>query len=408
MLTSTRLSINMLGRADRVRIRGLSNTIDSEKSERTAGADWTYRRALALATRIARVSDLPHIPLPEAMLVVPTTEGVVTNGAEAPQLEASRPMQVPMRDRLGDLAVSAARAPSLSVMSLSPRGLGNGRFLETLATKTRSALSAIAAMKGPSPSTLGFQNNVSALPGPSMQPGVMAATAVDRTDGLVAQHRNDKLLPKKLVDQRLAAWTSASLLETRLPAPFTLMPKIPVSLAGAMLRHSGRPDLETKRSVRSAATLGIAAVLKSPRRDRVSDRLAGDAERRGVLPASSPGRGSPEPRSGFGDGSDSHLDLRQRAVPTIPAPTRYRMQGQEAVRRDPTSPAPQREDIDSGARSLALSQAINIMGVLTVDSRHLGRLTASSQAREASLPARGPSRVNLRAVPIFSGMKIPS
>ncbi len=50
---------------------------------------------------------------------------------------------------------------------------------------------------------------------------------------------------------------------------------------------------------------------------------------------------------------------------------------------------------------------VNLTGDVIIDGRRLGRITASSQAREASLPARGPSRVNLRAVPIYSGTQIP-
>ena len=50
---------------------------------------------------------------------------------------------------------------------------------------------------------------------------------------------------------------------------------------------------------------------------------------------------------------------------------------------------------------------VNLMGDVVVDGRRLGQVVASSQARQASLPAHGPSRVNLRAVPIHSGMQIP-
>ena len=50
---------------------------------------------------------------------------------------------------------------------------------------------------------------------------------------------------------------------------------------------------------------------------------------------------------------------------------------------------------------------VNLMGDVVVDGRRLGQVVASSQARQASLPAHGPSRVNLRAVPVHSGMQIP-
>ena len=50
---------------------------------------------------------------------------------------------------------------------------------------------------------------------------------------------------------------------------------------------------------------------------------------------------------------------------------------------------------------------VNLTGDVFVDGRRLGQVAASSQARHAALPLHGPSRVNLRAVPIHSGMQIP-
>ncbi len=50
---------------------------------------------------------------------------------------------------------------------------------------------------------------------------------------------------------------------------------------------------------------------------------------------------------------------------------------------------------------------VSLTGDVMMDGRRLGQVAASSQASRASLPAHGPSRVNLRAVPIHSGMQIP-
>lgn len=60
-------------------------------------------------------------------------------------------------------------------------------------------------------------------------------------------------------------------------------------------------------------------------------------------------------------------------------------------------------------QSVAASPAmvVNLTGDVVLDGRRLGLLTAASQARNASLPAHGQSRVNLRAVPIYSGAQIP-
>ena len=50
---------------------------------------------------------------------------------------------------------------------------------------------------------------------------------------------------------------------------------------------------------------------------------------------------------------------------------------------------------------------VSLTGDVVIDGRRLGQVAASSQASRASLPAHGPSRVNLRAVPIHPGMQIP-
>ena len=62
---------------------------------------------------------------------------------------------------------------------------------------------------------------------------------------------------------------------------------------------------------------------------------------------------------------------------------------------------------ETGPSMEAGGMMVNLMGDVVVDGRRLGQVVASSQARQASLPAHGPSRVNLRAVPIHSGMQIP-
>lgn len=54
------------------------------------------------------------------------------------------------------------------------------------------------------------------------------------------------------------------------------------------------------------------------------------------------------------------------------------------------------------------AMVVNLTGDVVIDGRRLGRITASSQAREASLPARGPSRINLRAMPMYSGTQLPA
>ena len=87
--------------------------------------------------------------------------------------------------------------------------------------------------------------------------------------------------------------------------------------------------------------------------------------------------------------------------------------GEQVVPNHPTAlssvSAMSSPDVYAGTRgAVTNSQVINLTGSIIVDGRRLGQVTASTQAREISLPPRGPSRVNLRAVPIYSGIQIPS
>ncbi len=136
--------------------------------------------------------------------------------------------------------------------------------------------------------------------------------------------------------------------------------------------------------------------------------------------------GMPE-ASATGDTQYRLADL-QRGVVSVPQ-TESR---QDVLRRQVTPPAglPGRSTAtpigsvtqgDVGSRQVAGPGAVaeegsgveagrmmvNLMGDVVVDGRRLGQVVASSQVRQASLPAHGPSRVNLRAVPIHSGMQIP-
>ena len=102
--------------------------------------------------------------------------------------------------------------------------------------------------------------------------------------------------------------------------------------------------------------------------------------------------------------------LRRQVVPSAFTPGRPVasavggvMQG-NAVSRQATDPD---GVADGGLGMEAGRMMVSLMGDVVVDGRRLGQVAASSQARQASLPAHGPSRVNLRAVPIHSGMQIP-
>jgi hypothetical protein len=73
----------------------------------------------------------------------------------------------------------------------------------------------------------------------------------------------------------------------------------------------------------------------------------------------------------------------------------------------PGSPGIRADQGNGQGTAAGASMVVNLTGNVVIDGRRLGLLTAASQARDASLPAHGHSRVNLRAVPIYSGAQIP-
>ncbi len=117
------------------------------------------------------------------------------------------------------------------------------------------------------------------------------------------------------------------------------------------------------------------SVVSAPRRELSQDVL----QRQVVPPAFTAGRPGASSTGGVMQGS---ADSRQAAGPGAVAEGG---QGMEAGRM----------------------MMVSLTGDVVIDGRRLGQVAASSQASQASLPAHGPSRVNLRAVPIHSGMQIP-
>ena len=86
---------------------------------------------------------------------------------------------------------------------------------------------------------------------------------------------------------------------------------------------------------------------------------------------------------------------------------------EQVISRHPAGPSSMTAALSPGDHVITREpattpQVINLTGSFVMDGRRLGYITASAQAREISLPARGPSRVNLRTVPIYSGVQIPS
>lgn len=111
------------------------------------------------------------------------------------------------------------------------------------------------------------------------------------------------------------------------------------------------------------------------------------------------------------EGAEGTMELQRRVVP--PPTSLARPTASSAAEADrhwlarPSGhdPGPQAPDGQGGAPGMPL--VVHLTGDVMLDGRRLGQLTASSQARQASLPSHGTSRVDLRAVPIYSGAQVP-
>ena len=112
-----------------------------------------------------------------------------------------------------------------------------------------------------------------------------------------------------------------------------------------------------------------------------------------------------------GAGLDALSLLNQQVVPPMGEPSRAPQSNGGLLTEDNVLKPAENSKLTTRDRGEKLEGGAGLMITLTgdvvIDGHRLGRITATSQAREASLPARGPSRVNLRAVPIYSGMQIP-
>ncbi len=93
---------------------------------------------------------------------------------------------------------------------------------------------------------------------------------------------------------------------------------------------------------------------------------------------------------------------RRSAGTASPSPARA-----DETYQPPGSPGIRADQGNGQGTAAGASMVVNLTGNVVIDGRRLGLLTAASQARDASLPAHGQSRVNLRAVPIYSGAQIP-
>lgn len=110
-------------------------------------------------------------------------------------------------------------------------------------------------------------------------------------------------------------------------------------------------------------------------------------------------------------GAAATMELQRRVVPPPAALSRWSQQGAAPGDRqwpaEPNGHDPRRQSPDEPVAAPGAPLVVHLTGDVMLDGRRLGQLTASSQARQASLPSHGTSRVDLRAVPIYSGAQVP-
>ena len=412
MLRSTRLSMKMLDLTNRSSTYGLPSTIYTDRFGMIAGIDTASEQALAVIARISRVSESMQVPLPEAILMTMPSGEVMTDDG-LPSTVANRSIQVLQRHNpvISALSVTGTHplpgAPSSRVLPASKA------LSRILTPRQYSATDAITMTKRPlhSAATASQDRAISLSRSPVLA-GVLGVTTGPRTSNVLPQRQRDALSSMMLSGERFADQADTSNINAGSPASTSILAKISKDLKNIIPGHIEQRVSETKREAQSTTVPGTVIGLNFPQSGLSDNRFTNDADHRSLLLASLPDYGSIKSLPGSTGASDIQPDLRQRAVPTRSTSALYRRQDRMAVPQHLTSSPGaggiREANAHGGMRSPTPSQIINLMGAVMVDSRHLGRITASSQAREASLPARGPSRVNLRAVPIFSGMKIPS
>ena len=386
-------------------------------------------RFAALAARLARLGsrDLPlpgrlhRLDLP--MVPQVADEAAAWNGTAGLAAGSRVQEQVAAGSRPAQRAITAVQAPSRAV-SVAAGGI-----------RTRAGHA--AALAG-GRERLGLQK---------ASPEVRLAVPQTRDTGLMAPQQRSPVAVVQAVTAaagRGRVGRAASV--QRGPASRVLSVVLPpLNRAGAVDGYMEAVPSEGSRRVpdRHAVSVGRPgssrasaleimqmAQAKAAQPAAVPGSAAGPSAVAGLaLPpvAGAPPAGTPVPGSTSGAGQ--RLAVLQRGVVSLP---RTEL-SQDILRRQvvppgcmPNRPAAALADRTmqngNGRQQAACSPAtseggsgadagrmvmVSLAGDVVIDGRRLGQVAASSQASRASLPAHGPSRVNLRAVPIHPGMQIP-
>lgn len=420
MIRSQKLAYSLLSRRDRPPQPCLRGTGHLDAVDARTGAGSTRERMLELTARLAGMGCVWQIPLrpvreeqtrpAHRSTSAPDGLSAALRVAEGDSQVVATPSQRLERARSGGSVGLPNRAQSFatrtqdrpSVNALVP-GAGTDRLKTAVGafgghTTVNSISPGTPDGSGVIPKTGG--SSLASWPGrqPSGEAGIMPiAMASAVTPAVAVMLATSSPLPSMATlnavaggNRRAALTTAPEVLAAHAMQPGMMPSALQAAAAapgwdpsqtpgrGVVVDTGSHPGQHQAAGYRDATGLGSATTAaRIPMSPLPADRRAGMQQR--VIPPVSPYR----KHASIGDASSY---------------------SGSAVAQP--GPAPGNFDSSHGGEA-NMSVAVNLSGDVVIDGRRLGRLTASSQAREASLPARGPSRVNLRAVPVFSGTQIP-
>ena len=417
MLASSRLPCSLLDRLDQVPFCGLQSVTAGGKRQGPTEADVAHEKALLLAARISSVAEARQVPLPPTLMMLLTSPDAVVDAPDLPLEGQVR--QVSMLDRRGMLPILASR--TLSVRSSRPNDVARrvvARLEGGSALQRRYGLNAINVVKKVSSSGMGHLSNTRSsvigiarsLARPLRSNAVAVVVGGRWEDGDTGAQGDVEGRPERPFGLQVPHFATAP----KLVAGLSVLSSATVgsSLVSAIEapRAAGSQPVRFRATERAKTALDMVVGYPSPASSRIP-ALMEVMPRHGVAAALS-SQGSPSVLPVSRLVASYRHDLQQQAVPPVTGmfPLRHgrRLYHQDGPAAMPATSVAAVGDGHQGGVPGISPQVINLSGGVMLDGHRLGRLTASSQAREASLPARGPSRVNLRAVPIYSGMQIPS
>ena len=426
MILSHRIGLTLLDREN----RDASSGRDADRRFDVLGGRVSREldKLAALAARLTRLGarDLPlpaglhRLDLPPAAQAVADTAWPVSTGSaplsspQAAMLASLRTNRdplaaVPVPARAHEVAVSGptSRQRAVAAAASAARARVARPFLPAADQETRRTRNAVMAVF---PRSVPTRRDAA---GPTSRQRAPLATV----ETAVAARRGDRSAPG---GQDRRPTVPAVSLALRAAGRAAGSGKTLSSIAAQSSSLDVAPSTERPGPVRRAGTDILHAAVPEAAGREVLGGLASSSAVRSLPP------GMPEAGS-KGDTQHRLADLQRGVVSFPQAESR-----QDVLRRQVISPAGisgrsaalpigSVTQGDVGSRQVAAPGAVaeegsgveagkmmvNLMGDVVVDGQRLGRVVASSQARQASLPAHGPSRVNLRVVPIHSGMQIP-